>query len=101
MTDEGIVPLTFRKRQEIISEHDKLTQNALRVLALSKKDIAKNSNENTDENNESGMVFLGLAGMLDPPRAEAKRAVKLCRSAHIRTVMITGDHRNTAAATLL
>lgn len=98
MTDEGIVPLTFRKRQEIISEHDKLTQNALRVLALSKKDIAKNSNENTDENYESGMVFLGLAGMLDPPRAEAKRAVKLCRSAHIRTVMITGDHKNTAAA---
>lgn len=98
MTDEGIVPLTYRKRQEIISEHDKLTQNALRVLALSKKDIAKNSTEKADENYESGMVFLGLAGMLDPPRAEAKRAVKLCRSAHIRTVMITGDHKNTAAA---
>ena len=98
MTDEGIVPLTYRKRQEIIAEHDKLTQNALRVLALSKKDIAKNSAEKADENYESGMIFLGLAGMLDPPRAEAKRAVKLCRSAHIRTVMITGDHKNTAAA---
>ena len=98
MTDEGIVPLTYRKRQEIIAEHDKLTQDALRVLALSKKDIAKNGTENTDENYESGMIFLGLAGMLDPPRAEAKRAVKLCRSAHIRTVMITGDHKNTAAA---
>lgn len=98
MTDEGIVPLTYRKRQEIISEHDKLTRNALRVLALSKKDIAKSSAEKADENYESGMIFLGLAGMLDPPRAEAKRAVKLCRSAHIRTVMITGDHKNTAAA---
>ena len=98
MTDAGTVPLTYRKRQEIISEHDKLTQSALRVLALSKKDIAKNGTENSEENYESGMVFLGLAGMLDPPRAEAKRAVKLCRSAHIRTVMITGDHKNTAAA---
>lgn len=101
MTDEGAVPLTFRKRQEIISEHDKLTKNALRVLALSKKDIAKKGTDDTGnngENYESGMVFLGLAGMLDPPREEAKRAVKLCRSAHIRTVMITGDHKNTAAA---
>ena len=44
------------------------------------------------------MIFLGLEGMLDPPRPEAKQAVKLCRSAHIRTVMITGDHKNTAAA---
>lgn len=98
MTDEGTVPLTYRKRQEIIAEHDRLTQNALRVLALSKKEIAKNGTENGEENYESGMIFLGLAGMLDPPRAEAKRAVKLCRSAHIRTVMITGDHKNTAAA---
>ena len=45
-----------------------------------------------------GMIFLGLCGMSDPPRPEAKRAVRLCRSAHIRTVMITGDHKNTAAA---
>lgn len=101
MTDEGTVPLTFRKRQEIIAEHDKLTRNALRVLALAKKDIVKSGvkgTENSAENYENGMIFLGLAGMLDPPRAEAKRAVKLCRSAHIRTVMITGDHKNTAAA---
>ncbi|MCM1479303.1 MAG: cation-translocating P-type ATPase [Muribaculaceae bacterium] len=97
MTDEGVVPLTFRKRQEILVEHDKLTENALRVLALSKKDVVK-STENSAENYENGMIFLGLAGMSDPPRAEAKRAVKLCRSAHIRTVMITGDHKNTAAA---
>lgn len=96
MTDEGVVPLTLRKRQEIISEHDKLTGQALRVLALAKKDMGMS--ESSAENYENGMIFLGLAGMLDPPRAEAKRAVKLCRSAHIRTVMITGDHKNTAAA---
>ncbi|MCH5193899.1 MAG: cation-translocating P-type ATPase [Oscillospiraceae bacterium] len=94
MTDSGVMPLTLRKKQEIMSVHDRLTGNALRVLALCKKDL--NSGSASDV--ESGMVFLGLAGMLDPPRAEAKKAVKLCRSAHIKTVMITGDHKNTAAA---
>lgn len=92
MTGSDAVPMTARKKQEILAEHDKLTDGALRVLALCKKEIGENSDA------ESGMIFLGLAGMLDPPRAEAKRAVKLCRSAHIRTVMITGDHKNTAAA---
>ena len=92
MTDSGAVPMTARKRNEISSVHDRLTENALRVIALCKKDIGENSDL------ESGMIFLGLMGMLDPPRAEAKQAVKLCRSAHIRTVMITGDHKNTAAA---
>lgn len=92
MTDSGIVPLSLRKKQEIMSVHDRLTEKALRVLALCKKELGSGSDV------ESGMVFLGLAGMLDPPRAEAKQAVKLCRSAHIKTVMITGDHKNTAAA---
>ena len=92
MTDSGVVPMTARRRNEIMSVHDKLTESALRVLALCKKTLDGNSDI------ESGMIFLGLAGMIDPPRAEAKQAVKLCRSAHIRTVMITGDHKNTAAA---
>lgn len=92
LTGDGVRPLTVRKRREIMEEHDKLTEGALRVLALAEKELNKSSDA------ESGMTFLGLMGMLDPPRAEAKRAVKLCRSAHIRTVMITGDHKNTAAA---
>ncbi len=92
MTDSGAVPMTARKRREISEVQERLTGNALRVLALCKKEVTGNSDL------ESGMVFLGLVGMSDPPRAEAKQAVRLCRSAHIRTVMITGDHRNTAAA---
>ncbi len=92
MTDGGAVPMTARKRREIYNVHERLTGNALRVLALCKKDVSGNSDP------ESGMIFLGLVGMSDPPRAEAKQAVRLCRSAHIRTVMITGDHKNTAAA---
>ncbi len=92
MTDKGIIPLTPAMKREINDENEKLTAMALRVLAFSTKAI-----KNTSET-ECGMIFLGLMGMLDPPRAEAKQAVKLCRNAHIKTVMITGDHKNTAAA---
>lgn len=90
------VPLTASRRREILAANDSMTEHALRVLALCKKDL--NGSAQSAADMESGMVFLGLEGMLDPPRAEAKQAVKLCRSAHIRTVMITGDHKNTAAA---
>lgn len=93
MTKDGAKPLTPSLRRRIEAEHDKLTEEALRVLALCEKNLDDNSKDC-----ESGNVFLGLAGMTDPPRAEAIEAVKLCRKAHIRTVMITGDHKNTAAA---
>lgn len=92
LTDKGAVPMTASRRREILSANDRMTEKALRVLALCKKEL--NGSSDTD----SGMVFLGLEGMLDPPRPEARQAVKLCRNAHIRTVMITGDHKNTAAA---
>lgn len=95
MTADGAVPLTPNIRRQIELEHDKLTSEALRVLALCKKNI---SGSFKPSDTESGMIFLGLAGMTDPPRPEAIQAVKLCRSARIRTVMITGDHKNTAAA---
>lgn len=94
MTSEGVKPLTPSVRRKLEAEHEKLTGEALRVLAF----CEKNTDVNNSTGNESGMVFLGLAGMTDPPRPEAIEAVKLCRKAHIRTVMITGDHKNTAAA---
>ncbi|MGN1137634.1 MAG: cation-translocating P-type ATPase [Oscillospiraceae bacterium] len=93
MTKDGVKPLTPSLRRRIEAEHDKLTEEALRVLALCEKNL-----DDSSKDNESGMIFLGLAGMTDPPRPEAIEAVKLCRKAHIRTVMITGDHKNTAAA---
>lgn len=92
LIDGDTVPLTAARRREILEANDRMTDNALRVLALCRKNLASGSDV------ETGMIFLGLQGMLDPPRAEAKQAVRLCRSAHIRTVMITGDHKNTAAA---
>lgn len=71
---------------------------ALRVLAVACRMLDSVPEEITPETLENGLVFIGLAGMMDPPREEAKEAVLLCRQAGIRPVMITGDHRDTAAA---
>ncbi len=92
MTSEGVKPLTPSLKREINCINDNYTGTALRVLAFSEKAVK------SAQDSESGMIFLGLMGMLDPPRAEAKQAVKLCRNAGIKTVMITGDHKNTASA---
>ncbi len=95
LTSDGIKPLTPSIKRRIEAEHEKMTEDALRVLAFADKVLTSGCQQ---QDIETGMVFLGLMGMTDPPRAEAINAVKLCRSAHIRTVMITGDHKNTAAA---
>lgn len=92
LTENGIVQMSSSMKREITARHDAMTEKALRVLGFSKKMITES------EDTEHGMIFLGLMGMIDPPRAEAKQAVRLCRDAQIRTVMITGDHKNTAAA---
>lgn len=95
LTSDGIKPLTPSIKRRIEADHEKMTEDALRVLAFADKVLTSGCQQ---QDIETGMVFLGLMGMTDPPRAEAINAVKLCRSAHIRTVMITGDHKNTAAA---
>jgi len=85
-TGEKIVPLTVSHQKEIQSQMLNYSDQALRVLAFAKQ-----------EQNGDG-IFLGLVGMLDPPRAAAKAAIRTCAKAHIRTIMITGDHKNTAVA---
>ncbi|MDR0986944.1 MAG: cation-translocating P-type ATPase [Ruminococcus sp.] len=92
LTENGIEPLTAYDKRKISMAVDGMAASALRVLALAKKDTDSLRDMN------SGCIFLGLVGMIDPPRAEAKQAVKLCRSAQVKTVMITGDHKDTAAA---
>lgn len=78
-------------------QNHEMASRALRVLAIGCKEI--NTLDGMDENRlESGLEFLGLIGMEDPPRPEVKQAVSLCRQAGIRPVMITGDHADTAAA---
>ncbi len=75
-----------------------MSKDALRVLAVAYKIIDTVPENPTSEDLENGLTFLGLVGMIDPPRPEAKEAVKVCRSAGIKPVMITGDHVVTASA---
>ncbi len=84
--------LTEEQRERFAQEARGMAAMALRVLAVAKKENA------TQETAEDGLTFLGLIGMIDPPRSEAKEAIARCHSAGIRVAMITGDHPVTAEA---
>ena len=86
------VPLTAALRKSLAERAEDMSQRALRVLAL-----AVCTSEELDPQRRD-LVFLGFAGMTDPPREEAKTAIRKCSAASVKTVMITGDHKNTAVA---
>lgn len=77
---------------------EEMSEGALRVLAVGYKEISEMPEKLTSKELESELTFLGLVGMIDPPRPEAKAAVAVCRKAGIKPVMITGDHVVTASA---
>jgi Ca2+-transporting ATPase len=94
---EGIRPLTDADRVRILEENSALAHQSLRVLAGAFRDLEPGESEGFNASEiERNLVFVGLVGMHDPPRAEAKEAVRHCASAGIRVVMITGDHPKTA-----
>lgn len=84
------------EKAKILTEQ--MSENALRVLAVGYKIIDEIPEELTSEDLENDLTFMGLVGMIDPPREEAKVAVETCRKAGIKPVMITGDHVVTASA---
>ncbi len=92
-------PLSAERRAAILAINEQLAGQALRTLAVALRMFPKDSfsRKDIDEDIERDMVFLGLIGMIDPPRPEAQQAVALARSAGIRPLMITGDHPVTAA----
>lgn len=93
MSDSGeILPLTPAIRRKLADRTIEMSDKALRVLAL-----AVSESDSFDPNG-AGLTFLGLSGMIDPPREEAKLAIRKCAAASVKTVMITGDHKNTAVA---
>ena len=95
--DEGSVnPLDAAARARLMQVSEDMGRDALRVLAIACKDLAAGAM--VEEEVESGMVLLGLVGMMDPPREEAIAAVRTCREVSIQPVMITGDHKITAVA---
>ncbi|MBD5084241.1 MAG: calcium-translocating P-type ATPase, PMCA-type [Clostridiales bacterium] len=93
------VPLTAALARDVEAANGSMAEQALRVLACGYKDIEKLPSGNpTSEELETGLTFVGLVGMIDPPRLEVKDAVAQCYGAGIRPVMITGDHKLTAVA---
>ena len=99
--DDQPRPLTDEMRAQILSANDAMTKDALRVLGFAyrlDKDVPNNIEEVKTEDLEKDLVFVGLTGMIDPPRTEVKPALDKARHAGIRTVMITGDFPNTAKA---
>jgi Ca2+-transporting ATPase len=93
---QKITPLTNEKKDRILKINHEFSQNALRVIGFAFKEIKHP--ENFTEADEKNFVFLGLQGMIDPPREEVKVAIEECHEAGIRVIMITGDYEGTAVA---
>ena len=91
--------LSDERRAEILKVNEELAGQALRTLGVAARELPADAlqHEEVDEDIEHELIFLGLIGMIDPPREEAKQAVARARSAGIRPMMITGDHPKTAA----
>ncbi len=94
----NIVPLDTSKMANIEKYNNQMAENALRVIAVGYYDIDKLPNTIDSKEIENHLIFVGLMGMIDPPREGVKEAVATCRRAGIKTVMITGDHIATAKA---
>ena len=92
------VELTDAIRDEILAANKAMADKALRVLAAAKKDLGSVPSVYESDALECDLVFVGLVGMIDPVRPEVKPAIDECRSAGIRPIMITGDHKDTAVA---
>jgi len=91
--------LTREYEEKILNVNDTLAMQGLRNLAIAYREVDPKELENTlEENFEKGFTFLGIVGMMDPPRPEVKDAIDRCKQAGIKTVMITGDHKLTAVA---
>jgi Ca2+-transporting ATPase len=99
LVGEQATPLDAARRANILERNQELAGEALRTLGVAYRSLPPSASESgeADERLERELVFAGLIGMIDPPRAEAKQAVALARAAGIRPIMITGDHPVTAA----
>jgi Ca2+-transporting ATPase len=98
LEDGRVKPLSAARRRKILSQVDKMAAGALRTLAVAYKLLPEYSASLKAEEIETGLVFVGFSGMLDPPRPAVFKAIQSCVRAGISIKMITGDHRHTAMA---
>lgn len=98
LKDGKIRDITEADRTEILKKNKEYADRALRVLACSFKELSEIPADQSPEALEKDLVFCGLVGMIDPVRPEVKAAIEECRTAGIRPIMITGDHKDTATA---
>jgi P-type Ca2+ transporter type 2C len=103
LVGEEARPLTPERREQIARTNEELAGEALRTLGVATRELPADAlqQKEADEGLEQELTFLGLIGMIDPPREEAKQAVSRAKSAGIRSMMITGDHPKTAAVIAL
>jgi len=93
--DGEIRELTPKVKEEILSVNERFASEALRNLAIAYKILRE---EESESETETDLIFLGLMGMIDPPREEAIKAIEICKRIKIKPIMITGDHKLTAVA---
>lgn len=96
LTPSGTEPMSAESRRALVTEAAALAEDGLRVLAVAERPAGPETL--TRDEAESGLTWLGLVGLHDPPREEARAALRACRTAGIRVLMVTGDHPKTAAA---
>jgi Ca2+-transporting ATPase len=96
--DDSIAPLDDGQREKILAANDMMTRDALRVLGMAYRILPEFPDITHPDHLEEGLVFVGLIGMIDPPRPEVFPALDISNQAGIRTIMITGDYPNTARA---
>jgi len=94
----NVVPMTEEIKKEVISVNSAFANSALRVLAFAYREYSDMPKKISSDTIENDMIFVGLMGMIDPARVEAKDAIAVCRRAGIKPVMITGDYKDTAVA---
>jgi Ca2+-transporting ATPase len=94
LTEEGTAFLNRQKKAEILEQNERMAGEALRVIGFAYKELPFGASSREEQD----FTFIGLAGMIDPPRKEARKAIRICNKAGIRTIMITGDHKTTATA---
>ena len=98
LVDGKVVDMTDDIKAKALAANKAMADKALRVLAAAKKDLTAEPSAYDPETVECDLIFVGLVGMIDPVRPEVKAAIDECRSAGIRPIMITGDHKDTAVA---